>query len=103
MGPCSVFIFKIGFCGSLIVVGQRDGDGGRVGGGGKENGGGEEEEGEEGGAKEEAKEEENMQEMLELFGGSNSAYCLLCYLFTAGQAVQINSMQKRKRLNKSTF
>ena len=47
MGPCSVFIFKMGFCGSLTVVGQRDGDGGRGGGGGKENGGEEEEEGEE--------------------------------------------------------
>ena len=73
-----------------MVVGQRDGDGGRGGGGEKKKG-------------EMKKKEEKEEEMLELFGGSNSAYCLPCYLFTAGRAVQINSMQKRKRLYTSRF
>ena len=76
-----------------MVVGQRDGDGGRGGGGEKKKGEMK---------KKEEMEEATEEEMLELFGGSNSAYCLLCYLFTAGP-VQINSMQKRKRLNKGTF
>ena len=73
-----------------MVVGQRDGDGGRGGGGEKKKG-------------EMKKKEEKDEEMLELFGGTNSAYCLFCYLFTAGRAVQINSMQKRKRLYTSRF
>ena len=73
-----------------MVVGQRDGDGGRGGGGEKKKG-------------EMKKKEEKEEEMLELFGGTNSAYCLLCYLFTAGRAVQINSMQKRKILYTSRF
>ena len=77
-----------------MVVGQRDGDGGRGGGGEKKKGEMK---------KKEEMEEATEEEMLELFGGSNSAYCLLCYLFTAGQAVQINSMQKRKRLYTSRF
>ena len=94
MGPCFVFIFKMGFCGSYMVVGQRDGDGGRGGGGEKKKGEMK---------KKEKMEEATEEEMLELFGGSNSAYCLLCYLFTAGRAVQINSMQKRKRLYTSRF
>jgi len=50
MGHFFVFFFKMGFCGSLKVVGQRDGDGGRGGGGEKKKGK----------KKEKKEEEENM-------------------------------------------
>ena len=92
MGHCFVFFFKMGFCGSLTVFGQRDGDGGRGGGGGKENGGeeeeGEGEEGEEGGG-------EHVGDVGTLRGVQ---LCLLSPLLPihsgAGSANQFNAKEK---------
>ena len=91
MGHCFVFFFKMGFCGSLTVVGQRDGDGGRGGGGGKENGG-EEEEGEGGGG--EGGEGEHVGDVGTLRGVQLCLLSPLLPIHSGASANQFNAKEK---------